>query len=142
MVLGQPLDWLGVAVAVAAVWAVVPASAIPLWVSAVALALIVYVGVRFVSDVLTRRDVARACEERQFRVAIVGGGASSIAAAHYLSQRGIPYTVIERSGSLGGTWHENTYPGCACDVPSHLYSFSFAYNASWSQRWSSQSEIL
>jgi len=129
-------------VAVAAVWAVVPASAIPLWVSAVALALIVYVGVRFVSDVLTRRDVARACEERQFRVAIVGGGASSIAAAHYLSQRGIPYTVIERSGSLGGTWHENTYPGCACDVPSHLYSFSFAYNASWSQRWSSQSEIL
>ena len=50
--------------------------------------------------------------------------------------------LLERDGEVGGTWHENTYPGCRCDVPSHLYSFSFAPNADWSSTFSPQPEIL
>ena len=52
------------------------------------------------------------------------------------------YTVLEKSSSLGGTWHDNTYPGCACDVPSHLYSYSFYPNPAWSRNYSRQREIL
>ena len=49
--------------------------------------------------------------------------------------------VLERGDDVGGTWHFNTYPGCGCDVPSHLYSFSFAPNPEWSQTYSLQPEI-
>ena len=49
--------------------------------------------------------------------------------------------MLERAQDLGGTWRENTYPGCACDVPSNLYSFSFAPNPDWSQTFSPQPEI-
>jgi cation diffusion facilitator CzcD-associated flavoprotein CzcO len=59
-----------------------------------------------------------------------------------LKQEGIDdFTVLERGDDVGGTWHYNTYPGCACDVPSHLYSFSFAPNPRWSETYSSQPEI-
>jgi cation diffusion facilitator CzcD-associated flavoprotein CzcO len=51
------------------------------------------------------------------------------------------FVVLERADDVGGTWHHNTYPGCACDVPSHLYSFSFAPNPDWSQTYSRQPEI-
>jgi cation diffusion facilitator CzcD-associated flavoprotein CzcO len=51
------------------------------------------------------------------------------------------FVVLERASDLGGTWHYNTYPGCACDVPSHLYSFSFAPNPRWSETYSKQPEI-
>jgi len=51
------------------------------------------------------------------------------------------FVVLERGPDIGGTWHWNTYPGCACDVPSHLYSFSFAPNPEWSQTYSPQPEI-
>jgi cation diffusion facilitator CzcD-associated flavoprotein CzcO len=51
------------------------------------------------------------------------------------------FVVLERGPDIGGTWHWNTYPGCACDVPSHLYSFSFAPNPGWSQTYSRQPEI-
>ena len=52
------------------------------------------------------------------------------------------FVVLERAGEVGGTWRDNTYPGCACDVPSHLYSFSFAPNPGWSRAFSPQPEIL
>ena len=52
------------------------------------------------------------------------------------------FVVLERAGGVGGTWRDNTYPGCRCDVPSHLYSFSFAPNPAWSSTFSGQAEIL
>ena len=59
-----------------------------------------------------------------------------------LKQAGIDdFVVLERADEVGGTWQANTYPGCACDVPSHLYSFSFAPNPDWTQTYSTQPEI-
>lgn len=56
-------------------------------------------------------------------------------------QLGIKAQLYEISTDIGGTWHDNTYPGCACDIPSHLYSFSFEPNPDWSHHYSSQKEI-
>jgi cation diffusion facilitator CzcD-associated flavoprotein CzcO len=76
------------------------------------------------------------------RVAIVGAGFGGLGAAIRLRQAGIDdFLVFERAGDVGGTWWDNSYPGCACDVPSHLYSFSFAPNPSWSRSFSAQPEI-
>ena len=59
-----------------------------------------------------------------------------------LRQEGIDdFVVFERADGVGGTWRDNTYPGCACDVPSHLYSFSFAPNPDWTRTFSPQPEI-
>jgi cation diffusion facilitator CzcD-associated flavoprotein CzcO len=75
-------------------------------------------------------------------VAIVGSGFSGIGLAIRLRQEGVEdFAVLERGAGVGGTWHFNTYPGCACDVPSHLYSFSFAPNPGWSRTYSRQPEI-
>jgi cation diffusion facilitator CzcD-associated flavoprotein CzcO len=75
-------------------------------------------------------------------VAIIGSGFSGIGAAIRLKQRGIEdFLILERADDIGGTWRDNTYPGCACDVESILYSFSFVPNPSWSQMWSPQKEI-
>jgi cation diffusion facilitator CzcD-associated flavoprotein CzcO len=75
-------------------------------------------------------------------VAIVGAGFGGIGAAIRLKQQGIDdFVVLERASRLGGTWRDNTYPGCACDVPSHLYSFSFAPNPNWTNTFSPQGEI-
>jgi cation diffusion facilitator CzcD-associated flavoprotein CzcO len=75
-------------------------------------------------------------------VAIVGSGFSGLGAAIRLKQDGIhDFVILERAGDLGGTWRDNTYPGCQCDVPSHLYSFSFAPNPNWSRTFSEQAEI-
>src|SRR5262245_4144516 len=75
-------------------------------------------------------------------VAIVGSGFSGIGLAIRLKQEGVEdFAVLERGDGVGGTWHFNTYPGCACDVPSHLYSFSFAPNPDWSRTYSRQPEI-
>ena len=75
-------------------------------------------------------------------VAIIGGGFSGLGMAIRLRQAGLDdFVVLERADEVGGTWQANTYPGCACDVPSHLYSFSFAPNPDWTQSYSSQSEI-
>jgi cation diffusion facilitator CzcD-associated flavoprotein CzcO len=75
-------------------------------------------------------------------VAIVGSGFSGIGLAIRLRQAGVEdFAVLERGAGVGGTWHFNTYPGCACDVPSHLYSFSFAPNPGWSRTYSRQPEI-
>ncbi|HET7458173.1 MAG TPA: NAD(P)/FAD-dependent oxidoreductase, partial [Gemmatimonadaceae bacterium] len=76
------------------------------------------------------------------RVAIVGSGFGGLGAAIRLKQQGIDdFVILERSADLGGTWLDNSYPGCACDVESHLYSFSFAPNPDWTRRFSPQPEI-
>src|SRR3954447_9458324 len=75
-------------------------------------------------------------------VAIVGSGFSGIGLAVNLRKAGVEdFAVLERGDGVGGTWHYNTYPDCACDVPSHLYSFSFAPNPDWSRTYSRQPEI-
>jgi cation diffusion facilitator CzcD-associated flavoprotein CzcO len=75
-------------------------------------------------------------------IVIVGSGFSGLGMAIRLKQAGVEdFVVLERADAVGGTWQANTYPGCACDVPSHLYSFSFALNAEWSQTYSPQPEI-
>jgi cation diffusion facilitator CzcD-associated flavoprotein CzcO len=75
-------------------------------------------------------------------VVVAGAGASGIGAAIRLLQAGITdFTVLEKSSELGGTWRDNTYPGCACDVPSALYSYSFAPNPSWRRAFAGQAEI-
>jgi cation diffusion facilitator CzcD-associated flavoprotein CzcO len=77
------------------------------------------------------------------RVAIVGTGFSGLGMAIRLRQEGEEdFVLLERAGDIGGTWRDNTYPGCRCDVPSHLYSFSFAPNPNWSSTFSPQEEIL
>src|SRR3954452_6762842 len=77
------------------------------------------------------------------RVVIVGAGFGGLAAAIELRRHGIEDVVIlERGSDLGGTWRDNTYPGAACDVPSHLYSFSYAQRRDWSRLCSPQEEIL
>jgi cation diffusion facilitator CzcD-associated flavoprotein CzcO len=75
-------------------------------------------------------------------VAIVGGGFAGIGMAIALLRAGrTDFVVLERDGDVGGTWHQNTYPGCQCDVPSNLYSFSFAPNPDWSSTFALQPEI-
>lgn len=77
------------------------------------------------------------------RVAIVGGGFAGLGMAIRLKQTGVEdFVVLERGSDVGGTWRENDYPGAACDVPSRLYSFSFAPNPEWSRSFSPQGEIL
>ena len=77
------------------------------------------------------------------RIAIVGTGFSGLGMAIKLKQEGEhDFVLLERASEIGGTWRDNTYPGCRCDVPSHLYSFSFAPNPSWSSTFSPQPEIL
>ena len=72
---------------------------------------------------------------RTMSVAVVGGGIGGIAAATMLKRAGYTdVTVFERNTGLGGVWHTNTYPGAACDVPSHFYEFSFSPNPDWSRR--------
>ena len=75
-------------------------------------------------------------------VAIIGAGFSGLGAAIQLKQQGIKdFMVFDKAEGVGGTWWVNRYPGCACDVPSHLYSFSFAPNPDWSRRFAPRAEI-
>src|ERR1700716_252934 len=88
------------------------------------------------------RHPRRAPPPRHVHVAIVGSGFAGLGMAIRLKQAGIEdFVVLERAEDVGGTWRDNTYPGCACDVPSHLYSFSFAPNPNWSRSYSPQAEI-
>jgi cation diffusion facilitator CzcD-associated flavoprotein CzcO len=75
-------------------------------------------------------------------IAIVGSGFGGLGMAIRLSQAGIDdFVILERAGDIGGTWRDNSYPGCACDVPSPLYSYSFAANPDWTRSFSPQPEI-
>ena len=75
-------------------------------------------------------------------MAVVGGGFGGVGAATMLKRAGYDdVTVFERGERIGGVWHNNTYPGAACDIPSHLYEFSFAPNPRWSRRYAPQAEI-
>ncbi len=76
------------------------------------------------------------------RIAILGAGFSGMGMAIRLKQEGFDnFTIYEKADEVGGTWRENVYPGVACDVPSHLYSFSFEPNPNWSRRYSPGGEI-
>src|SRR5580704_694857 len=76
-------------------------------------------------------------------VLIIGAGFAGLGMAIHLKQAGIhDFTILERADRVGGTWRDNTYPGIACDVPSHLYSYSFEPNPSWSRLFAPQAEIL
>ncbi|MFC3712895.1 flavin-containing monooxygenase [Sphingoaurantiacus capsulatus] len=76
-------------------------------------------------------------------VAVIGAGFAGIAMAHALAKRGdLSFRILEKATRAGGTWRDNTYPGCACDIPAHLYSLSFAPNPDWSRMFASQAEIL
>ena len=78
-----------------------------------------------------------------FEVAIIGAGFSGLGAAIKLREKGIENIVIlERSDRVGGTWRDNRYPGAACDIPSALYSFSFAPKGKWSRMYAGSNEIL
>lgn len=77
------------------------------------------------------------------QVAILGAGAAGLCMAIQLRDAGIEtFTIYEKSNGVGGTWRDNTYPGAACDVPSHLYSFSFSPKTDWSRKFAEQPEIL
>ncbi|WP_030897749.1 flavin-containing monooxygenase [Streptomyces sp. NRRL F-5126] len=81
-------------------------------------------------------------QHKHVRVAVIGSGFAGIGAAVRLRREGITdFVVLERADSVGGTWRDNEYPGCACDVPSHLYSFSFAPNPDWPRTFSGQPYI-
>lgn len=75
-------------------------------------------------------------------VVIVGGGFGGLGAAIALSRENArSFVILERAQEIGGTWRDNVYPGCACDIPSHLYSYSFAPNPRWSRMYPTQPEI-
>ncbi|CAB4624782.1 MAG: SidA/IucD/PvdA family monooxygenase [Actinobacteria bacterium] len=83
---------------------------------------------------MTKNDVVE--------VAIIGSGFGGLGAGVMSLEQGIDsFVILERAKAVGGTWRDNTYPGCACDIPSHLYSFSFAQNPEWSRSYPAQPEI-
>jgi 4-hydroxyacetophenone monooxygenase len=96
-------------------------------------------------DGADRRDVAWdeiSREARQgFRVVVIGGGMSGILTAIKLEQAGVPYVVLEKNDHVGGTWQENSYPGCRVDVANHFYCYSFAPNHGWTEFFSQRAEI-
>ncbi len=77
----------------------------------------------------------------QTRALIIGTGFSGIGMAIALQRQGVEFLLLEKADEIGGTWRDNTYPGCACDIPSHMYSFSFEPKADWTHMWSFQPEI-
>ena len=81
-------------------------------------------------------------EEIAVDVLIIGGGFSGLCMAIKLREAGRnSFLLIEKSDDIGGTWYDNRYPGCACDIPSHLYSFSFEPSPGWSRMYPGQQEI-
>ena len=78
---------------------------------------------------------------KDFSALIIGAGMSGILMGIKLSERGIPFKIYEKNKSVGGTWAENTYPGCRVDIPNHFYSYSFEENHQWSQYFSQQPEL-
>ena len=78
-----------------------------------------------------------------YEVAVIGAGFAGLGAGVRLKMTGSPnFIIFEKAAEIGGTWRDNTYPGCACDIPSFLYSYSFEANPEWTKTFSSQGEIL
>jgi 4-hydroxyacetophenone monooxygenase len=75
---------------------------------------------------------------KNFHVLIVGAGLSGMLAGIRLQQKGVPFTIVDKNPDVGGTWYENTYPGCRVDNPNHMYSYSFEPNHDWPQHFSTQ----
>jgi len=76
------------------------------------------------------------------RTLVIGTGFSGLGMGIELQQRGVDFLILEKADEVGGTWRDNSYPGCACDIPAHLYSFSFEPKPDWTYMWSFQPEIL
>ncbi len=85
---------------------------------------------------------AEVAPDAPWRVAVIGAGMSGLLAAHRLRQAGIDVTILEKDDEVGGTWYENTYPGCRVDVPNHFYSYSFLQSREWPQFFSTQPALL
>ena len=86
-----------------------------------------------------KREVA---PDIDFEVVIVGAGMSGILAGHRLAEAGVPFVIVEKNVDVGGTWLENTYPGCRVDNPNHNYSYSFAQRHDWPLHYSTQGVLL
>jgi len=86
-------------------------------------------------------EVADPPPSDDFPVLVIGSGFSGLLAAMKLKQAGIAYTLVEKNARVGGTWFENTYPGCGVDTPTHLYSLSFAQRADWSRYFAKRDEL-
>ena len=82
-------------------------------------------------------DAIPADTRRRFHVVVVGAGMSGLLAGYRLKQAGLSFTIVERSPDVGGTWHDNIYPGCRVDNPSHVYEYSFARH-DWPQYYCTQ----
>ena len=80
-------------------------------------------------------------ERTDFEVIVVGAGFAGVGAAIKLREAGFDFVVLEKASQIGGVWRENSYPDCACDIPSALYSYSFAPNPNWSSFFAPQEEI-
>lgn len=87
-------------------------------------------------------DPPKAARRDGTKAIIVGAGVSGIAQAVRFRQAGIPFVLLEKNASVGGTWFENVYPGCAVDTPNHFYEYSFATNDDWPEYYSGQQSIL
>jgi len=79
--------------------------------------------------------------DRDLRVAVIGAGESGLLLAHRLRQAGVPVTVLEKNADVGGTWYENSYPGCRVDLPSQIYRYS-SYPGRWEDHYSTQPAML
>ena len=90
---------------------------------------------------LESRDVELPPAPEGFHVVIIGAGISGLCAAFKLKMAGVPFTILEKNDTVGGTWLENTYPGCGVDTPGHLYCFSFDPNTEWTRYFAKRDEV-
>ncbi|OBB84396.1 NAD(P)/FAD-dependent oxidoreductase [Mycobacterium sp. 852002-30065_SCH5024008] len=93
------------------------------------------------TDVVTHAEPTSAHQPVHARAIIIGTGFSGLGMAIKLQQQGVDFVILEKFTDVGGTWRDNSYPGCACDIPSHLYSFSFEPKPDWKNPFSYQPEI-
>ncbi len=93
------------------------------------------------TDVVTHPEPTSAHQPVHARAIIIGTGFSGLGMAIKLQQQGVDFVILEKFDDVGGTWRDNSYPGCACDIPSHLYSFSFEPKPDWRNPFSYQPEI-
>src|SRR5581483_2835569 len=90
---------------------------------------------------LARGPAAQDASRVDFTAIIIGAGMSGIAAAIYLQEAGVDFTIIEKDSAFGGTWYQNVYPGCGVDTPNHFYSYSFEPNNGWSHFFAKREEL-